>query len=329
MPSKTSPQMLAIRRTLPTSRDPLSALTIGDTATPPAADGCVRVFLRASSLNYADLWALRAPNTTHAQILGADGAGVDEHGNEVIVYPILAQAQRGGGDPMLDAGLQMLGQGCDGTFAEQIVVPRENLVPKPPELSWATAACLGTAWLTAYRMLFGRAALKAGETVLVQGAGGGVSTALMVLARVSGLRVWVSSRDPRRGQRAVDELGADAAFGSGQRLPEEVDAVMDTVGAATFAHSLASLRPGGRLVIAGATTGSHAELDLALAFKRSLSIFGSALGSPDELARLASLCVTRGVEPVVDSTWPLREGRSAFARLLSGELFGKVILQHE
>jgi NADPH:quinone reductase-like Zn-dependent oxidoreductase len=323
--------MLAIRPGTAEPPDPLATLDIGETELPAAPSGWVGVQLRAASLNRADLWALSAyadsASNARPSILGADGAGVDDDGKEVIIYPILADAGRGDGDPMRDPDLKMLGQGVDGTFAERVVVPRMNLVPKPAQLSWEAAACLGTAWLTAYRMLFGRADLTPGETVLVQGAGGGVATALIILGRASGLRVWVRSRDRERGRRAVEQLGAHAAFASGERLPEQVDAVLDTVGEATFEQSLQSLRPGGRLVVAGATGGGRASLDLTLAFRRSLTVLGSAMGSPYELARLISLCVSAKLDPVIDSVWPLREGRHAFARMRSGELFGKVVLR--
>jgi NADPH:quinone reductase-like Zn-dependent oxidoreductase len=228
-------------------------------------------------------------------VLGSDGAGIDEDGNEVIIYPIIAAP--GYADPMHDPGLRMLSQGIDGTWAERVHVPQANLVPIPPGLSWEQAACMGTAWLTAYRMLFGRADLKPGETILVPGAGGGVSTALIRLGAAAGLRVWVTSRDHERGRRAVAEIGVHSAFPDGAPLPEKVDAAMDSVGQATFAHSLRSVRNGGRVVTAGAVTGTTVRLDLADLFIRSISLHGSAMRSPAELQRLAQRCATSGVTP--------------------------------
>lgn len=321
--------MLAIRLVRPDPADPLSSVEIGEAPPRPVPAGWVTVTLRAASLNRSDVWAMRGdsvPGGLLPVILGADGAGVDEDGNEVIIYPIIASTLRGHGDQMQDPQLRMLSQGVDGTFARQVAVPRENLVPKPAELSWEAAACLGTAWLTAYRMLFGKADLKPGETVLVQGAGGGVSTALICLGRAAGLRVWVTSTRRERGERAIAELGAHAAFTAGQPLPGMVDAALDPVGAATFGHSLRSLRPGGRLVTAGATTGAMTQVNLSEVFSRSLSVLGSAMGSPAELDRLARLCATSEVTPVIDSVWPLTRGLSGIDRMITGDLFGKVII---
>lgn len=322
--------MLAIRLTKPNAEDPLSAIEVSDAPPAPVPDGWVTVTLKAAAVNHSDLWSMRsygADPGTLPVVLGADGAGIDEDGNEVIVYPIVASRQRGLGDEMHDPGLRMLSQGIDGTFATQVAVPRENLVPKPAELSWEAAACLGTAWLTAYRMLFGKADLKPGETVLVQGAGGGVSTALITLGRIAGLRVWVTSRDAERGRRAVRELGAAAAFVTGEPLPGKVDAVLDSVGGATFAHSLSSLRPGGRLVAVGTTSGASVELDLTKIAVGSLSVLGSAMGSPAELDRLARLCATTGTVPMIDSVRPLADGVAGIERLLAGAQFGKVVFR--
>jgi NADPH:quinone reductase-like Zn-dependent oxidoreductase len=194
-------------------------------------------------------------------------------------------------------------------------------------LSWAEAACLPTAWLTAYRMLFTKAGLSAGDTVLVQGAGGGVATAAIALAKAGGFRVWVTARDESKRDRAT-QLGADAAFESGGRLPDRVDAVIETVGAATWSHSLKSLRPGGRIVVCGATSGPNPPADLGRVFFRQLEIIGSTMGTLAELEALAEMCVTTGVRPLVDSTCDLRDARQAFERLASGDAFGKVVLSN-
>lgn len=321
--------MFAIRMRRPEPADPLRCLDIGHGPPGKAPDDWVTVQLRAASVNSADFASMSGYGVIPERlptVLGSDGAGTDEDGNEVIVYPVLADPARGGGDPMLDPGLRMLSQGIDGTFAEQVRVPRANLVPKPPGLSWDAAACLGTAWLTAYRMLFGRAAVRPGETVLVQGAGGGVASALTVLARAAGVRVWVASRDPARGERAVAELGAERAFLTGAKLPEPVDAVMDPVGGPVFPHSVAALRPGGRVVIAGAVGGAVVRLDLTELFVRSVSVIGSALGSPEELDRLARLCAGQALTVPIDSVWPLKQGREAFERMRQGQPFGKIVL---
>jgi len=197
-------------------------------------------------------------------------------------------------------------------------------VPKPAGLSFEDAACLPTAYLTAYRMLFARSGLEPGATILVQGAGGGVATALILLGRASGFRVWVTSRSEGKRARAL-ELGADQAFESGSRLPERVDAVMETVGQATWEHSLRALRPGGRIVIAGATSGASPPAELNRVFFLQLSVVGSTMGSRDQLARLATFLEQTRVRPQIDRSLPLTEAEAGFAAMISGDLFGKVV----
>ena len=213
--------------------DPLSGLVVGEQPEPDVPAGWTTVTVRAASLNHHDLWSLRGvglPAERLPMILGCDAAGVDADGREVIVHSVISDPTRGCGDETLDPRRSLLSERHPGTFAERVAVPARNLVPKPPELSWEEAACLPTAWLTAYRMLFTRGRVVPGMTVLVQGAGGGVATALIALGRAAGLRVWATSRSEDKRARAV-ALGADATFEPGARLPERVDAVMETVGA--------------------------------------------------------------------------------------------------
>jgi NADPH:quinone reductase-like Zn-dependent oxidoreductase len=257
-------------------------------------------------------------------ILGCDAAGIDADGNDVIVHSVIADPDAGRGDETLDPGRSLLSEKFPGTFAERVAVPRRNLVPKPAALSWEEAACLPTAWLTAYRMLFTRSGLAPGGTVLVQGAGGGVSTALLLLGRAAGYRMWVTSRDETKRKQAL-ELGADAAFESGGRLPDRVDAVMETVGEATWSHSLKSLRPGGTIVVAGATSGFKPPAELNRVFFLQLSVVGSTMGTLHELHQLVRLCETTGVRPPVDEVLPLREARAGFQRMAEGEQFGKIV----
>jgi NADPH:quinone reductase-like Zn-dependent oxidoreductase len=159
----------------------------------------------------------------------------------------------------------------------------------------------------------------------VQGAGGGVATAAIALAKAGGLRVWATSRAEDRRAKAV-ELGADAAFETGARLPERVDAVIETVGEATWSHSLRALRPGGRLVVSGATSGMNPPADLARVYFLQLSVVGSTMGTREELEALLALCVSTGTRPLIDSTYPLADARTAFERLASGDAFGKLVL---
>lgn len=311
-----------------TSRDdPLSALEIGQRPAPAAPDGWVRVTVRAAGLNHHDLWSLRGVGLAAERlpmILGCDAAGVDEDGNEVVVHAVIGDPDHRG-DETLDPRRSLLSERFQGTLAEQVVVPRRNLVPKPAALSWEEAACLPTAWLTAYRMLFTQSGLQPGHTVLVQGAGGGVATALIVLGAAAGLQVWVTSRDEAKQVRAV-ELGAAQAFESGARLPERVDAVMETVGAATWNHTLRSLKPGGTVVISGATSGPDPKAtELNRIFFLQLKVIGSTMGTRAELEQLLRFCEATGVRPVIDSVFPLDRAREGFTKMAVGDLVGKVV----
>jgi len=319
--------MLAVYAARIDPDDPLSGLEVGERPEPELPGGWTTVAVRAASLNHHDLWSLRGvglPAERLPMILGCDAAGVDEDGREVVVHSVVTDdAWRG--DETLDPRRSILSERHQGTFAERVAVPRRNLLPKPPELTFEQAACLPTAWLTAYRMLFTRAGLSPGATVLVQGAGGGVATALIVLARAAGMRVWATSRSEAKRERAV-ALGADAAFEPGARLPERVDAVMETVGQATWSHSLKSLKPGGTVVVSGATSGALPPAELNRVFFLQLSVVGSTMGTRDELERLLRLCVERDVRPVIERTLPLGEAREAFAALAAGDVFGKLVL---
>ncbi|GAA1885941.1 zinc-binding dehydrogenase [Lapillicoccus jejuensis] len=319
--------MLAAYAARTDADDPLSALEVGERPEPEAREGWVTVSLKAAGLNHHDVWSLKGvglPADRLPMILGCDGAGVDPDGHEVIVHAVVA-SPGWHGDETLDPKRTLLSELYDGTLAQQVAVPEQNLVPKPEGMSWESAACLSTAWLTAYRMLFTNSGVQPGGTVLVQGAGGGVSTALVQLGAAAGYRMWVTSRDEAKGAKAV-ELGADRAFGSGERLPERVDAVMETVGAATWSHSVNSLNPGGTVVIAGATSGdAPSKAELTKIFFKQLRVVGSTMGSRDELARLARFVTLHGLEPAVDSVLPLAQARDGFARMAQGELFGKVV----
>lgn len=322
--------MLAVYAARISADDPLSGLEVGDLPEPEVPAGWARVHVKAASLNHHDLWSLRGvglPSERLPMILGCDAAGVDDNGNEVVVHAVISDpAHRG--DETLDPKRSLLSERHQGTLAEQVVVPRRNLVPKPPGLSWEEAACLPTAWLTAYRMLFTQSGLQPGRTVLVQGAAGGVATALIKLAAATGLRVWATSRDQAKRDRAV-ELGAEQAFEPGTRLPERVDAVMETVGAATWNHSLRSLRPGGTIVLSGATSGTDPKsTELNRIYFLQLRIIGSTMGTRDELERLLRLCVTADVRPVIDSVRPLAQARDGFAKMLTGDLVGKVVFTY-
>lgn len=321
------PTMFAVTAARFTPEDPLAGLELGERPEPAPGPGWTTVSVRAAALNFHDVWTLRGVGISASQlpmVLGCDAAGIDAEGNEVVVHAVIADPGYGGTDETLDPRRSLLSERFDGTFAELVAVPGRNLLPKPAALSFAEAACLPTAYLTAYRMLFGRAGLEPGSTVLVQGAGGGVATALILLGRAAGHRVWVTSRSEAKRARAV-ELGADQAFEPGARLPERVDAVMETVGEATWAHSLRAVKPGGAVVICGATSGAAPPADLTRIFFLQLSILGTTMGSRDQLGRLVRFCEETGVRPLIDRTMPLAQARDGFAALIAGDVFGKVV----
>jgi NADPH:quinone reductase-like Zn-dependent oxidoreductase len=306
--------------------DPLSGLELGERPEPEVPDGWTTVTVRAASLNHHDLWSLRGVGLGEERlpmILGCDAAGVDADGRDVVVHAVVSSPEWRG-DETFDPRREILSERHQGTFAERVAVPRRNLVPKPAEMSFAEAACLPTAWLTAFRMLFTRGGVGPGATVLVQGAGGGVATALIVLGHAAGVHVWVTSRSEDKRAQAL-ELGADAAFEAGARLPERVDAVMETVGRATWGHSIRALKPGGTLVVSGATSGDASPAELTRIFFLQLSVVGSTMGTRDELERLVAFCATTGVRPVVDRELPLAEAREGFSAMLGGDLVGKIV----
>jgi NADPH:quinone reductase-like Zn-dependent oxidoreductase len=309
--------------------DVLDGLELGERPEPEEREGWSRVRVRAAALNHHDLWSLRGVGLGEESlpmVLGCDGAGVDEDGNEVVVHAVVGQTGHGVGPRERRS---LLTEKYQGTFAEWVSVPTWNLVRKPESLSFEEAACLPTAWLTAYRMLFTNAGVRPGDAVLVQGAGGGVATAAIVLARAAGLRVYATSRDAAKRQRAL-ELGARAAVEPGARLPERVDAVIETVGAATWSHSVKSLRPGGTLVISGATSGPNPPAaELNRIFFLELKVVGSTMGTKDELEDLLAFCDATGVRPVIDSVLPMSRAREGFARMERGDVFGKIVLVNE
>jgi NADPH:quinone reductase-like Zn-dependent oxidoreductase len=308
--------------------DPLAMLRIGDIDPGATPDEWVDVDVRAVSMNHHDLWALRGQALSADRvpmILGTDAAGIAPDGSEVIVHAVLGDPAAGHGDETLDPRRSLLSEIYPGTFAERVRVPVRNLVPKPASLSMEQAACLPTAYLTAYRMLVTKAEVAPGQTVLVQGAGGGVATALILLAKALGARVWVTSRDAAKRDAAL-ALGADAAFETGERLPERVDAVMETVGAATWDHSLKALRPGGVVVVSGATSGDAPSAQLNRVFFLQLRILGSTMGTREELLALLDLLDASGVRPLIDSVRPMTQAAEVFGVLESGQVHGKLVM---
>jgi len=319
--------MLAVYADSFSTDDPLSGLKVGDRPEPVPEDGWTTVTVKAAALNHHDLWSLRGVGLKQDALpmtLGCDAAGLDEDGNEVVVHAVVSDPSWSG-DETLDPKRSLLSERYQGTFADRVAVPRRNLVPKPASLSFEEAACLPTAWLTAYRMLYSQGGLKPGDNVLVQGAGGGVATALIALGRAGGLRVYATSRDEAKRSRAL-ELGAHEVFESNARLPRRVDAVMETVGKATWSHSIKALRPGGTLVISGTTSGPNPDnAELTRVFFLQLRVVGSTMGTRTELASLVELLDVSGVRPVIDRVLPMEQAHDGFAAMDGGDVFGKVV----
>ncbi|WP_028046167.1 quinone oxidoreductase [Cellulomonas sp. URHE0023] len=298
---------------------PLNGLVVGERPAPTPREGWTVVDVRAAALNHHDLWSLRGVGLRAEQlpmILGTDASGVTADGREVVVHGVV---QLG------DEPRSLLSERYDGTLAEQVLVPTSNLVDKPSQLSFVEAACLPTAWLTAYRMLFVTGRATPGQRVLVQGSGGGLATAAILLGNAAGLEVVVTGRDPERRDRAL-ALGAAAAVEPGARVPR-VDVVLESVGKATWSHSVRSVKPGGIIVVAGATSGDAAPAELTRIFFQEITVAGTTMGSRNDLEHLLAFLARTGVRPLVDSTFPLLEAGTALSRLWEGTQTGKVVLE--
>lgn len=319
--------MFAVYADQPHQDAPLDGLVVGERPDPEVPDGWVSVNVKAASLNMHDVWTLRGVGIKAEQfpmVLGMDAAGTLDDGSEVVVYPVV-NAPGWSGDQTLDPRRTLLTEHHQGTFADKVVVPKANVLPKPAGLSFAEAACLGTAWLTAYRMLFTKSDLRPGQTMLVQGASGGVSTALIALGKAAGIRVWCTGTTPEKRQLATD-LGADEVFESGARLPERVPVVFDSVGKATWSHSIKSLQPGGAVVTCGATTGEPESAELTRIFFLQLRVIGSTMGTRAEFADLLSFAAQTGIHPAIGQELPMEQAPDAFGAMIDGRTGGKIVL---
>jgi NADPH:quinone reductase-like Zn-dependent oxidoreductase len=319
--------MFAVYAAQPNRDDPLAGLVVGERDEPTPPPGWVKVGVRAASVNMHDLWTLRGVGIKPEQFpmtLGCDGAGVLADGTEVVVHGVVS-AEGWTGEETLDPRRTLLTEKHQGTFADYVVVPARNVLPKPASLSFVEAACMGVAWLTAYRMLFVKSGLRPGQTMLIQGASGGVSTALITLGKAAGVRVWVTGRTEAKRALAT-ELGADATFESGARLPERVDGVFETVGKATWSHSMKSVKPGGVVVISGATSGDATAAELQRLFFLQLRVIGSTMGTRDELADLLGFCDVAGIRPTIGTRLPFDQADVALKAMLDGQTAGKIVL---
>jgi len=318
-------------------------LRLEEVPTPQPEAGEVVVALRAAALNRRDILMRSRANVADMMpfIPGSDGAGIVtavgtgvrrvSEGDEVVIYPSL----RWGileSHPSTD--FEILGGPTDGTYAESIRLPAENVFPKPPLLSFEEAAAFPLAGLTAWRALITKAQVKPGERVLIPGAGSGVATFALQIARLAGAKVYVTSHSDENLQRARD-LGADGVVNYTQLdWPDEVknmsgggfEVVLDSVGAATFNHALDLLVPGGRMVTFGTTSGSGTDLEIRKFYHKQISLLGTTMGSPKEFAEMLTAINSGGIRPVIDRIFPLAETSAAHRRLEHHEQFGKIIL---
>jgi zinc-binding alcohol dehydrogenase/oxidoreductase len=294
---------------------------------PVPGGGEVLVELRAASLNHLDLWLRQGlPSVPKPRILGADGAGVIAGtGERVVINPGLAH----------EGGVHVLGEHRDGTHAELVAVPRSAVHPIPAGLSFEEAAAFPLVFETAYRMLVTKAALQPGEWVLIWGIGSGVATAALAIAKALGANAVVTSSSEAKLARAR-ELGADATV---DHATEDVPArvrelsgggahvVVEHVGEATWARSLASARTGGRIVVCGATSGPNPPAALHRIWWRELEIYGSTMGTPADFKGAYDLIAAGKARPVIDSVFPLAEARAAHERMERGDQLGKIVLR--
>ena len=317
--------------------DPLSVLAVGDQPEPQSRPFWSTVSVRAVTVNHHDVWSLQGVGLSAEQtpmILGTDAVGIlDEDipgkhglkaGREVVLYTFVGTD---GAGVAPGERRTILSEKYPGTMAEKTAVPSANVFAKPSNLTEIEAAALGTSWLTAYSLLFDAAGVKPGDSVLIQGAGGGVSTAAIQLAQAAGLEVFVTSREADKRAKAL-KLGAHAAFEIGARLPGKVDAVIESVGAATWSHSMKSVRPGGTIAICGATTGDQPGAELTRLFFQDIRVQGSTMGSREDFARLLRFVERANLHPAIDSVFSgLDATPEAFAKMIEGNVFGKIAIE--
>ena len=320
--------MFAVYATHAAPDEPLSALKIGTMPDPTVPEGWVRVKVSHASLNRHDLFTLRGISG-HPEgikfpiILGNDAAGTLEDGTPVVIYPMMG-SDDWRGDETLDPAWHIPSEFVHGTFADYVVVPRRNAIPLPQTLSPLHASVLGTAWLTAYRALFTKSGLRAGDTVLVQGATGGMATALIQLGRAAGFEVWATSRT-EAGRALARTLGAHQTFAANEPLPRKVPAVIDNIGPDSWVHSLSSLTRGGTLVVLGATTGFDVPLNLLPIIADQLTITGSIMGTLDDMKNMINLIAQAEIEPKIGAVLPMERAEEAFRAMWEGRTLGKTV----
>jgi NADPH:quinone reductase-like Zn-dependent oxidoreductase len=308
--------------------DPLAGLVVGELPEPDVPEGWVRVRITAAGLNWHDIWTLRGVSMWPIEppvILGTEGAGVLDDGTPVVIHPVMGDPSRHG-DETLDPNRNVPSERIGGTFAEYAVVPARNVVPLPAGFDVDSAAVLGTAWLTAYRMLFTKSGLRPGQTMLVQGASGGVATALVQLGHAAGMTVWVTGRTAEK-RALAEELGASRTFHTGAELPHQVDAVLDTVGAATWHHSMHAVCTGGTVVTCAATTGDQPGAELRRMIRDQITVRGTYAGNLRELRDLIGFVTARDITPRIGAVLPMTRADEGFRALWQGTTAGKIVLR--
>jgi NADPH:quinone reductase-like Zn-dependent oxidoreductase len=321
--------MFAVYAARPNLDDPLASLVVGERPEPTVPQGWVRVKVSHASLNRHDLFTLRGITAqqdplSFPMILGTDGAGTLDDGTPIVLYPVMGSADWRD-DETLDPGWHIFSERVPGTFADYVAVPRRNALPLPAGISTLDASVLGTAWLTAYRTLFTKTRLEPGETLLVQGASGGLSTALIQLGRAAGFEVWVTSRTAK-GRQLAERLGAHRTFDANERLPRKVQAVVDHIGPVSWEHSMASVARGGTVVITGGTTGLNVTLPLLPMLSEQLTVRGSIMGTLQDMKNLLSFLVGTGIKPEIGQPLPMERAEEAFRAMWNGETHGKTVL---
>ncbi len=311
---------------------------------PTPGPGEVLIRLRTAALNRRDYFIThnQYPGVTLPTILGSDGAGeiaalgdgVDglQIGQEVIINPSLDW----GDNPRVSGpDFTILGSPKDGTYAEKIVVPAENVFPKPKHLSWEEAAAIPLAGLTAYRALVTRGRLREGEVVVVPGIGGGVATFLLLIASALGARVFVTSSSDEKLRRAIELGAAGGVNSSDENWAKELqkaigggaDLCVDSIGGEVFPQLVRLTKPGGRIVTFGATRGPVPQLVMPFIFLKQLDILGSTMGNNEEFRQMVNLFEKHRIRPVLDRSYPLEQAAEALNRMKEGHQFGKIILK--
>jgi len=320
--------MFAVYASKPNLDDPLAAVVVGERPEPKVTEGWVRVKVSHASLNRHDLFTLRGITAhdepiSYPMILGNDGAGVLDDGTEIVIYPVMGSSDWRG-DETLDPDWHIFSERVQGTFADFVAVPRRNAIPRPAGISALDASVMGTAWLTAYRALFTKSNLGPGETLLVQGASGGMSTALIQLGRAAGFEVWATSRTAE-GRELAEKLGAHRTFGSNEQLPRKVEAIVDSVGPASWPHSMASIGRGGTIVITGGTTGLEASLPLLPMLAEQITVCGSIMGTMQDMQNMLGFVVAAQIKPEIGQVVPMDCAREALRAMWEGRTHGKTV----